>query len=496
MEAEVGLRSIGKSALIYGIGLWAGRAAGFLLVPLYTRWVTMADYGSYELLSRFFDVAAAFLPLGMVLALLRFYRLAPGQEGDRAASTILLWLLGVGALGAVASVALGRPIAAALLGSSDRAHLVRLVGLWAWAEIVLSASSALLRARGQALLFLLSGIGRTASTIGASLLAVGVLRLGLEGILVANAASTGLLAVVLTVYAFRVVGISFSRTQLVAAIWFGMPLVVTTVLASLVGVADRYLLNRYMGPDQVAIYGVGTKLGMVLGMLVFSPLGMAFYPYVFANVRKAGTRTDVSRTGTYSALLGGYCALGLAACAPELIALLGPASYQAAVRPARIYLLASYLYGLSPQLEVGLYIAGATYWKIPGHGVLVLGSVVLNVLLVPRWGPAGAAAAAVGSQAAYLAVTYFVNRRFYRVNYEWSRLAKVVVALAVASAVCWLIPPIRQTLPLRSGVVLLPLVLLWVFRFFDQSEEARIRYVIGRVGLRLRRLVVAPVPQD
>src|SRR5438876_10203653 len=44
------LKKIGTNTLIYSLGGILGRAIGFVMIPVYTRYLTPADYGIIELL--------------------------------------------------------------------------------------------------------------------------------------------------------------------------------------------------------------------------------------------------------------------------------------------------------------------------------------------------------------------------------------------------------------------------------------------------------------
>ena len=64
LGVAVSFRKLARHILIYGSGVWAGKAIGFIMIPVYTRALNTADYGVLELASRTTDIAA--LVLGWV----------------------------------------------------------------------------------------------------------------------------------------------------------------------------------------------------------------------------------------------------------------------------------------------------------------------------------------------------------------------------------------------------------------------------------------------
>ncbi len=475
---------ISRQVLVYAVGVWVLRATSFLLVPLYTRRVDTAHYGIYELLSRTFDMLCLVLPAGMVMTLMRFYGLAAEKDKNRVASTAILWPFGLGGLAALLLWLFRSPVSALVLRDSRYGSLVALLGLWVWFELTFSISSALLRARKQAALYTLSNLGRTFLTVGLSLFFVWWRHLGLVGIMLANVIGSAIPAVLLVGYALSSLGIRFSRTDFVAFARFGAPLTVTALLVAFAGTCDRYLLNMHMGPEQVGIYAIGARLATVLNVLVTLPLGLAYSPFVFSTAKRPDAAVVFGRVLTYIAIVMGACALGLALFAPELVAVLAPGSYRAAAGLARISLVGACLYALSPQIEIGIYLSGATAWKIPAFAVMTAGSFALNVALIPRYGAMGAAFAYVGAQALYLVALYLVSQRLYSIPYEWLRVAKVSLGLAAAWVVgCGLLPGLPfSSLASRAALLVLLPAALFLLRVPDADELAHARECANRLA--------------
>jgi len=419
-----GLKAAAKQALIYAIGVWVLRASGFLLVPLYTRRIDPAHFGIYELLSRTFDILCVVLPAGMGIALMRFYGLAEERDRRPVASTAILCPASIGAIATVVLWVLREPVASLILRDKAYSSLIIVLGLWVWFELMFGISCALLRARGQAGLFTAANVGRSLLTIALCFYLVWWRDLGVAGIMVANAVGSGASACLLTVYALASVGLRFSAAYLRSYFAFGLPLVATAVLSASAGTVDRYILNAHMGPAQVGILGLAGRLAMVLGLMT-APIGLAYTPFIFSTAKRPDAPRVFARTMTWIAALTGSGGLALALFAPEAVAVLAPASYQEAVRVARIYLIGACLYGISPLLEIGIYLNGATAWKIPAFLALAGVSFGLNVLLIPWYGPVGAAIAYVAAQSVYVAVLYAIGQRLYRIPQERRRLAKM-----------------------------------------------------------------------
>ena len=59
------LKQLGKDSVIYGVGGVLARGVTFLMLPIYTRVFTLADYGTIELLTVMSSFLAVILVMGM-----------------------------------------------------------------------------------------------------------------------------------------------------------------------------------------------------------------------------------------------------------------------------------------------------------------------------------------------------------------------------------------------------------------------------------------------
>ena len=68
---------LARNTLVYGAGIVARRIASFIMLPVYTHYLTPADYGVLELLQLTVDIAVILVSAGTTAGLLRFYFKAP-----------------------------------------------------------------------------------------------------------------------------------------------------------------------------------------------------------------------------------------------------------------------------------------------------------------------------------------------------------------------------------------------------------------------------------
>ena len=85
------LKSVGKHAIIYGIGDLLGKSIGFLLIPVYTAYLRPEEYGTLDLLDLTGYLVGLFVAMGMTAAVFRFYH-ASDDEAHRDEVVSSAWL--------------------------------------------------------------------------------------------------------------------------------------------------------------------------------------------------------------------------------------------------------------------------------------------------------------------------------------------------------------------------------------------------------------------
>jgi O-antigen/teichoic acid export membrane protein/peptidoglycan/xylan/chitin deacetylase (PgdA/CDA1 family) len=363
---------------------------------------------------------------------LRFYH-HYSSERERLAviSTGILVVLSAGGLALAGAVIVSPHVSQLIFRTPQHALLCSLAIGAGVAELGFLLPGTLLRVREQVRLYTVAAVGKFALAILANVILVVVLRKGVLGVMLANAIAVGAFAIAFTAYTLRRTGVRVSRDAARRLLAYGLPLTAAAIPGLVISTSDRYILMYTHNSQAVGIYALATKFGMILHMLIFEPFTFVYSVFIFKVAATAQSDRTYGRVMTHLFLIGGWVALGLALLSPEAVRIIAGAPYAAAAAMVPPYLLGSFLFGISPMLELGLYLKNKTFWK-PAIVAFEAGAIViLNMLLIPRYGGVGAAWAYGISQAIFCAALFAVSRRYVSVSYEWGRL---MVLAAVASA--------------------------------------------------------------
>ncbi|HEX2192802.1 MAG TPA: polysaccharide biosynthesis C-terminal domain-containing protein [Acidimicrobiales bacterium] len=234
-----------------------------------------------------------------------------------------------------------------------------------------------------------------------------------------------------------------AASRVLARSW---PMAVAMVLATLSARLDGMLLFELRGPAEAGFFWAGYRF---LDVFQLFPLALlAVLVPLLARRWELGDRAgvgEVFRLGsTVAAVLG--CAVACAAVVAGRP--LAEALFGSGFTTTGDVLV---LLGLAaPALATG-YVASAALVAV-GHlrtvGLVALGALLVtlaaDLLLIPRWGAAGAAWAAVGVECLTSAALVLSLEHRAQVRFPWSRLLRALAAAAFVVAVGWVV----RSLPL------------------------------------------------
>ncbi|MBT5876113.1 MAG: oligosaccharide flippase family protein [Candidatus Latescibacteria bacterium] len=427
-------RLLSHSAL-YGISDVLGRSIAFLLVPIYTNFLTTSEYGHVTLVYAFIGLMNVLFVYGMESAFLRYYLLEKSEK-LRILSTGYRTLL-ISSVVLTGLVYVSAPLLAPLISPSGAfVEYVQLAAIVLGLDALNVIPFARLRGEGRATVFASLKLAKVILELAGNIWLVVILDMGAKGILFSNIAGSGMAFLILTAITARYLAAGWFGQHATALFKFALPYIPAAAAVIVVEMIDRFMIERYMGTDSVGVYSAARKLGV--GMLLFvNVFRLAWQPFFLETSEQADAKAVFSRVLTYFLAITGGAFLVISFFVDDLVRLqvgsrtFYESAYWAGTDLVPIFLLAYILYGLYVNLMAGVYIEKKTLYLPLVTGAAAITSIGANMILIPALGMQGAAVASVLAYAVLAAGLYMLSRRYYPVQYEWSRLLRIVVAVSV-----------------------------------------------------------------
>ena len=265
---------------------------------------------------------------------------------------------------------------------------------------------------------------------------------------------------------------------------YALPMLLLGLAGNFNNQADKVLFpllfdDVHYAHTQLGIYGACYKLAVVM-VLFTQAFRYAYDPFVFAETKKGdeAARCAYSSAMTYYVLFTLFIFLGVMSYIDVLKYLIKPAYYPGLVVVPWI-MMGQLMFGVYFNLSLWYKVTDRTYW---GTILSVLGcalTVVMIVLLAPRYGFMACAWASVVANGAVMVASYFLGQRYYPVRYQ---LAKLLGYSLLCMALYALELGLTQLLPeavyLRLGansVLLLLFVLVVGYYELPRDQLAKLK---------------------
>lgn len=461
-----GTRSL-RQVFLYFLTIAAGQGLSFVLLPIVTNYLTPSAYGDY---------AVALAISGFIGTLgsswvrnVGFRLFFEARRARRTAPFFVSVAVGQAAIVVVLFVA-----AAALLPSFDH-YVPRSVILAAATAVIagdfLALTLHLLRAEQKAAHFAVAEIGTSAVRFVTTL--VGLLLGARSSHLLFLATSVG--AAAAGIYAFRALKPTLTGGARLELRMFqevaryapaALPFSVSVWVERMV---DRLILDHHLTRDVVGIYSANYGLAdRIVGGLSAGVFMMAWPDIVrsWTDGGKRAARDASTRAMTLFFWVTFGPAVFVAVFSRELAAVLGPA-YRSGAEIMPFIAAAAWLVGfksyLNRQFELQLRFGTISTVTFVGAAL----NVVLNLLLIPRFGVRGAAFATLGNYVATATIFWLMRDR------ELVRLPLRDIATVVLLTCCALVAS-QLAMGTRRAVVFVVVYSagagLFVFRQFRRFE--------------------------
>jgi O-antigen/teichoic acid export membrane protein len=466
------LKRLARHSAIYGLGGLVSRILAVLLLPLYTAYLHDEDYGAIEVLLAGSAILVTLLRAGISSAFFRYYFDAGDDEGRLLIVRTSFWFtLTSATVGLLAGLALAEPISDALF-AEDRTDLVRAAFVGLWAQMNYEQLTALFRVEERSTGFVAASLTNVLITVAATVLLVVVLEQGALGVLVGN--FTGTLVVYATLLAYRreQLGLQFSRSLLRDMNRFGLPLVPSALALWVLNFSDRFFLNGLASTDDVGVYSIAVRIASAL-MLLLVAFRMAWPAFAYSIEDDDEARRTYSFVLTYLLFVACWGAVVLGLLSPWLVRLLTSRDEYLGASPLvapLAFAAAAYAGYIVVSIGVGRAKRTQFNWVVTGFAAAV--NAALNLILVPRYGTSGAAAATVAAFTVMFVGMTANSQRVFPVPYQWRRVVTLVAA-AVGLVVLGKALDVPLSLALALGLSY-PLVLA-VLGFYLPAERARLR---------------------
>lgn len=429
---KAGAGGIAKHATVYAVGNVVRQLAGFLMLPIYTRYLSPADYGAVGLLALALALLEPFFGARLTQAIPKFYFLEKSDKARQAVVVTALTLTSaVSAVTATLIWLFSGPTSELLFGTREYALATALFGLNMLMQPVEYTGMTFIRMQERSVLFLVVSLFKLAVQIGLNLLLVIHLQLGVVGVILSGVIASGAFGIGLTAYTLY-----YNRPQINLGIgWrmlvFSWPLWFAGLAGLYTGSSSRFFLRVFGSLDAVGLIELGTRFASILTLLVWTPFSQHWDVVSYRLYAEKQAEKPFQTAFLVISVLLVVIGLGVSTFSGPAIEIMADQSFHGASPTVPLLTLGFVFTNLAGFFYFGFMVTDNTRMVSYSQYFMALVITIFFLLFIPPFKEVGAALAQC---LASIATFYFVYRYSLRYFDAGVRITPLWTSLAIAAA--------------------------------------------------------------
>ncbi len=424
--------------MIYGVGSMVSRLMGFLLLPVFTAYLTPTDYGILSLLSFLGQLVQPLFGLGLGAGMGPCY--FDGENEQRKATSVWVAFILLSISNAVlifCACVFSRSLSLLVFQTDDYAMLVKLSLSAIAINNLANPFMYRLQFEKRAKPFVFLTLSSTLVTIALCVIMVIFLSKGVEGMVYGQLGGYAAGTLFFILYTQRWTSFYFQIQVAKELLRLSLPLIPSFAFLFIITHSNKYILQMFEGLDAVGIYSIGFNFGMAISVLI-GAFQSAWYPYFMSFMgRQEEAKVLFGRIFTYYLFgIGGITLFIFVIARPVVHLMTQPAFYEA-YKVVGMISSSQFFLGMFLLLLPGMYfVKEVKYVSVLQCATAVI-LIVTSFLLIPPLSYLGAALSQSLSLLCLVGLTALWNKQreklYIHIQYEFKRILLFAVFFIVFS---------------------------------------------------------------
>lgn len=430
------INNFGKDSIIYLIGNIIVGINGLIAVSLYTHFFTSKDYGNYSLIIGTIDLIASIL-LGWVnQSIIRFtdYYDKKNKKNELFTTvtiiTIIVNLIFFAIMFVVIYMFRKR------LNFSIY-NLYKISSIYFLAESIYNIIISTLRAYRKSNLVSIDNIVVSICKIGLVYLFVKCFKMNTESIIY----SITIGYVIVSVISIKTMKINshikiscFSKDILSEFFKYGFPLLGISITSWILSISDRYAIKYFKNSSQVGIYTVNYNLASSIFNMLITFMMMSAFPIIVNTWNSKGkekTECLINSMLRYYFIVTIPAIFAIMILSKPILNLISTPEYAEGYQVFYIVCIGIFLLGITQYTNKIWELTRKTSVIFELNGIAALANIILNILLIPKFGYKIAAITTVMSYLIYLIISLIKSYKLFRFNVNLKSIINIIISSTI-----------------------------------------------------------------
>ncbi len=473
------IRDSVKDSIIYSFGNLSTKLVGFVLIPLYTQYLSVEDYAILAILEISAQFMVAVFGVRISSALLRLYWDKEFVNKQKSMFfTSLSFLTAISIISMACFIYFSETFSILLFDTPKFAYPLTLMLISSGLQIIVLLCLTQIRIKEKPILFSISNISRLIVTLLLTVYFITYQNKNIEAIY--EAQLIGFIAFFLTILRFIIknIKIRIDFQILRSMLTYSYPLILAEVAGVVFTITSRYCLNFISTLHEVGIYSLGFKVANTLKVFIVSSVMLALSPMIFKKMNDPDCKLFYSKIMTYFAFGLMLFVLAISLFGKEVIHMLSKNSdYWGAHTVIPILSFAIFFDMLKDISLTGLHITKRTKIISAMISIVAIINLILNIIFIFFWQSIGAALATLMAQILFFIIIFKAAQRYYLIHYEIIKIVKILLVGILIFAITFYLDPLNLAVrvSIKLALIFLFPIILYFWNFFEEIELLRMK---------------------
>lgn len=199
---------------------------------------------------------------------------------------------------------------------------------------------------------------------------------------------------------------------------YGAPLIFGALSFQVIQSSDRFFILKFLDSTSLGIYSSGVNISMGIALIVVA-FRKAWLPYALDLIQKGNNNKFFSNVAVYYITAGSILCIILSALSGVIVKIFVSPSFYESSEIIGIYSWAHIWFGYFLISSLGIFYSKKTYHIIWIHFTAAIINIVLNVVLIPKWGIKGAALSTIIALMISNIILMIMGNKYYSIPWKW-----------------------------------------------------------------------------
>ena len=382
-----------KHFFIYGLGSIAQSVTSFILLPIITKHLSAADYGTYVLINMIGLVAGTVFYFGITSALPRsFFDYSEDKDRNTILSTALFLILCGAGIQIISGLILGNKISLYFFHTDNYTQMIQVMLIATAVGFTNTFFQTYFRLLNKSYTVITQGLVASFLNFIVAIVLFNITTLTIYIPIISYFISQLAIFIHSIWLSRKNIQFSFNKIEAKLMLKFGIPTVLVSFTMMAFEWSDRFFLNKYLTLSEVGIYSFAYKFGSLVNPLLIAPFAQIWNPLAMKYKDSEDIKSFTSKVFTLYFVIGSFFCLSACSFLDELIIFfVKNADYHKGIFLIPMIMPAIFIYGSNNISNAGFLYKRKTPEISLICALFAILSVLASYLLIPKFGYIGAA---------------------------------------------------------------------------------------------------------